>query len=127
MTEMFTEKVNKWCDDNGDWVGLQGKLLDVTREVCGYSKANPDILKDDDGTEMWMWLYIGGIYIGSGDTIRKRKIEKNALKAKKGTKRIVMAMDSAAWDAVERVDSCHDMSYLELPNNEQGKSVMLLG
>ena len=38
-----------------------------------------------------------------------------------------MAMDSAAWDAVERVDSCHDMSYLELPNNEQGKSVMLLG
>ena len=92
---------------------MQGKLLDVTREVCGYSKANPDILKHGAGAEMWMWLYVGGIYIGSGDTIRKRKTEKNALKAKKCTKRIVvMAVDLTAWDAVERVDSCHDINEL---------------
>ena len=34
---MFTEKVNKRFDRNDNWDGLQRKLSDVAREVCGYT------------------------------------------------------------------------------------------
>ena len=31
---MFAEKVNKSCDGNEDWHGLNRKFLDFPRKVC---------------------------------------------------------------------------------------------
>ena len=46
-------------------------------------RANPDILKHGGRTEVWMLLEVeGGIYLGSGGTVRKRKTERYC-KAKK--------------------------------------------
>ena len=41
MKEDFAEGVNKKCDGNEDWSGLERKLLDVASEICGYTKGNP--------------------------------------------------------------------------------------
>ena len=41
MKEEFAEAVSNSCDGNEDWCGLKRKLLDVTSEVCGYTKCKP--------------------------------------------------------------------------------------
>ena len=41
MKEEFAEEVNNKCDGNEDWCGLKRKLLDVSNEVCDYTKDKP--------------------------------------------------------------------------------------
>ena len=54
--------------------------------VCEQSlilKANPGILKCGDTIKMWMWLYVErGSYLGFGNRVAMRKIERNIVRQK---------------------------------------------
>ena len=107
MKEDFTEGVNKKCDGNEDWSGLERKLLDVASEICGYRKVTPGILKRGGGIKMWLWLCVErGSYLGFGNRVRMRKMGRNIVRQKK--KLVYIAIDQKAWEAVEKVDSCCD-------------------
>ena len=41
LKEELAEGVNHNFDGNEDWCGLKRKLLDVAREVCGFTKGKP--------------------------------------------------------------------------------------
>ena len=71
-------------------------LIDVASEVARRIK-------------MWMWLCVEiESYLGFGNSVEMKKIERNIV-GKKDAKRVVyMAMDQKAQEAVEKVDSCHD-------------------
>ena len=84
VKEELAEGVNNKCDGNGDWCGLKRKLLDVASEVCGYTKANPDILKRGGGIKMWMWVCVEReSYLRFGNRGGIRKIGRNIVIQKK--------------------------------------------
>ena len=61
---MFAEKVNEKFDGNGNWDGLQRKLLGVAREVCGYTLGKPR------HSESWWWKSDVDVAVSSLDLIR---------------------------------------------------------
>ena len=89
---------------------MKSKLLDVEREVCGYTKGKPRHF------ETWWWNKDVDVAV-----CRKRELfriwrqsqneedRKKYCEAKKDAKSVVyMAMDQKAWEAVEKVDSSRD-------------------
>ena len=47
-------------------------------------KANPGILKCSGGIKMWIWLCVErGCYLGFGNRVRMRKIERNIVRQKR--------------------------------------------
>ena len=47
-------------------------------------KANPGILKCGGGIKMWIWLCVErGCYLGFGNRVRMRKIERNIVRQKR--------------------------------------------
>ena len=84
MKEEFAEGVNSKCDGNEDWCGFKRNLLDVTSEVCGYTKNKPGILKHGVGIKIWMWLCIEReSYSGFGKRVGIRKIGRNLVRQRK--------------------------------------------
>ena len=130
---MFAEKVNISYNGNEDWGSLQGKLLDVAGEVCGYTNEKHKHSetrrwkRDKDATDVER-----GICLGLGSTVRLRKTKRNS--ERKDAKRIAsiatcyvlqlasLGGESHHWFFVVMV-----MSYSELQNKRQRKSVILLG
>ena len=110
LKEEFANGVNNKCDGNEDWYDLKSKLLDVTSEVCGYTKGKPRHFetwwcnKDVDVT-----VRRKGELFRIWRQSRNQEDMKKYCEAKKGAKRVVyMAVDQKAWEAVEKADSSRD-------------------
>ena len=90
LKEEFADGVNNKCDGNEDWYDLKSKLLDVAREVSGYTKGKPRHF------ETWWWNKDVDVAV-----CRKRELfriwrqsrndedRKKYCKAKKDAKRVV--------------------------------------
>ena len=93
-------------------------------------KANPGILKCGGRIRMWMWLRIERkSYLGFGNIVRIRTIGRNIVRQKKDAMRVVcMAMDQKPQKAVDKVDSCQQLtSCLELPNKKVAEKKDVVG
>ena len=129
VKEEFAEGVNnKWDGMVRLVCVLKRKLLDVTSEVCGYSKGKPSHF------ETWCWNKDVDVTVW-----RKRELfriwkqsrneeDKKYCQVKKDVKRVVyMAVDQKAQEMVEEVDSCCDGRELfRIAKQRLGRIKMLL-
>ena len=129
MKEEFAEGVNNKCDGNEDWRSLKRKLLDVSSEICGYTKGNLSFLKRGGRIKMWMWVCVERELFRIWNIVAMKKLGRNILRQKKDVKRVVyMAMDQKARKLVEKVYACRDGRELfRIAKKGQGRREMLLG
>ena len=126
MKEEFAEGVNNKCDGNEDWRSLKRKLLDLSSEVCGYTKGNLSFLKRGGRIKMWMWLCVERELFRIWNIVAMKKLGRDILRQKKDVKRVVyMAMDQKARKLVEKVYSCRDGREFRIAKKAQGRIEML--
>ena len=86
-------------------------------------KANPGILKHGGGIKMWIWLSVErGSYLGFENRVRMRKIGRIMLR-KMLRELVHMAMGQKTWEAIAKVDLCHDYRKLfRIANQRSGEN-----
>ena len=124
-------KVNNRRDGNEDWGGLWGrKLLDVAIEACDYTKGKPRHswwCNRDVGASAWRQKDLFRIWRHS----QKEEDKKNTVIQRYQENYFELHQRIWIWQFERQwkmwIPAIMAMSFLELPNKEQGKSVTFWG